>query len=91
MSLVTNGASKDRVSARLRLEQRMIDPNTNESYLDVLTLIAVALGVTLSTVVHNGTVQYYSIAASSTKSRANIVSYFSLFPLFSSKHLNYLD
>jgi len=91
VSLVKNGASKDRVSARLRLEQRMLDPNTNESYLDVLTLIAVALGVTLSTVVYNRTVQYYSIAASSTKSRGNIVSYFSLFPLFSSKHLNYLD
>lgn len=90
VSLIQNGASKDRVSARLRLEQRMIDPNTGDSYFDVLSLIAASLGVTLKTSTHND-VMYYLIEASSVKSRVLVVNYFSLFPLFSSKHLNYLD
>jgi hypothetical protein len=91
VSSVTTGAQKNRVSARLRLEQRTTDPNTGTSYLDILTSIASALGVTLATSIHNGGIEYYLISASSVKSRLIIVNYFTSFPLFSSKYLNYLD
>lgn len=84
-------AAKNRVAARLRLEQRQIDPKTGDSYLEVMTSIASALGVTLSNSIHNGNIEYFLISASSTKSRGIIVNYFSQFPLFSSKRLNYLD
>lgn len=90
VSLANAGALKNRVSARLRLEQRMTDPNTHVSYEDIMSSIATALGITLSMSIHNG-VQYYMLNASSTNSRALITSYFAQFPLFSSKHLNYLD
>lgn len=91
MSLISNGAGKDRVSARIRLEQRMTDPNTNESYNNIMDSIAKALGVRLSLSTHNAGVQYYFISASSVSARAAIASYFSSFSLFSSKRLNYLD
>lgn len=79
------------MSARLRLEQRKLDPNTGFSYLDVMMSIATALGVSLNSSRHNGNVDYFLISASSTKSRVIIVNYFTRFPLFSSKRLNYLD
>lgn len=82
----------------MRLEQRMNDPHTNESYLGIMTLIAKGLGVRLYSflifdqkLTHNGGVKYFSIAASSESARAIIVNYFSVFPLFSSRRLNYLD
>jgi hypothetical protein len=88
----TNGNSvKNRVAARLRLEQRKIDPRTGDSYLEVMTSIASALGVKLNNSVHNNSMEYFLISASSTNSRNIIVNYFTQFPLFSSKRLNYLD
>lgn len=88
----TNGNStKKRVAARLRLEQRKIDPNTGDSYLEIITSIAKALGVNLNNSIHNINMEYFLISASSTKSRDIIVNYFTKFPLFSSKKLNYLD
>lgn len=79
------------MSARLRLEQRKVDPYTGLSYLNAITSIAKALGVSLKSSRHNGNVEYFLISASSTKSRVIIVNYFTRFPLFSSKRLNYLD
>jgi len=88
----TDGNSiKNRVSARLRLEQRKLDGNTGNSYLEIMTAIASSLGVTLNNSIHNGNIEYFLISASSTKSRSIIVNYFTKFPLFSSKRLNYLD
>ena len=69
----------------------MTDPLTGLSYENVLGLTAVELRVTLSTTVNNTNIKYYAISASSTNSRHVIVNYFCLFPLFSSKRLNYLD
>lgn len=90
VSLVNNGALKDRVAARLRIDQRMLDPQTHASYFDIMSSIATSLGVTLKTVLRRHG-EYYQISATSTKSRAIIASYFAQYPLFSSKHLNYLD
>lgn len=91
VSQTSGGSSKNRVSARLRLEQHKVDPNTGVSYLNVMTSIATTLGVSLKISIHNGHVKYFLISASSTKSRLIIVNYFTKFPLFSSKRLNYLD
>jgi hypothetical protein len=46
------------VAARFRLEQRMFDPNTGESYQGIMMSIATALGVTLTTSIHNDNIQY---------------------------------
>lgn len=91
VSQTSGGSAKNRVSARLRLEQRKVDPNSGNSYLEVMTNIAVALGVSLNISIHNTDLEYFSINASSTNSRGKIVNYFTQFPLFSSKRLNYLD
>lgn len=91
VSQTSTGSIKNRVSARLRLEQRKSDPVTDASYSDILNAIATALGSTLSTSMHNGDREYFLISATSAKARANVVSYFTKYPLFSSKRLNYLD
>nr|AYE93199.1 LAGLIDADG homing endonuclease [Termitomyces sp.] len=91
VSQTSGGSPKNRVSARFRLEQRKLDPKTGDSYLNIMTSIATALGVSLNTSIHNDKVEYFLISASSTKSRSTIVNYFTQFPLFSSKRLNYLD
>jgi hypothetical protein len=129
VSQTSGGSSKNRVSARLRLEQRKVDPSTGVSYLNIMTSIATTLGVSLNISKHHlcppylqpkpssssvrerdvqlqtkqgkgdsalagdkgGSVEYFQVSASSTKSRIVIVNYFTRFPLFSSKRLNYLD
>ena len=37
---IENKAKKRQISCRLRIEQRMVDPITNESYFDILNKIA---------------------------------------------------
>ena len=91
VSQTSTGSIKNRVSARLRLEQRKFDPVTNASYSDIMNAIATGLGTTLSSSRHNGGIEYFLISATSAKARAKIVSYFTVYPLFSSKRLNYLD
>ena len=91
VSQTSTGKIKNRVSARLRVEQRKFDPVTNASYFDIMNAIATSLGTSLSISRHNNGLEYYNISASSAKSRANIVKYFTKYPLFSSKRLNYLD
>lgn len=84
------GHAKDRVEARFRLEQRMADPNTGDSYGPVLTLITDALGVKLNTIAHGGT-SYYIIALTSPAKAAILINYLDNYPLFTSKFLNYSD
>jgi hypothetical protein len=56
-----------------------------------MNAIATALGCTLSISTHNGGIEYFHIQASSANSRAILATYFSQFPLFGSKYLNYQD
>ena len=91
VSQTSGNSTKNRVAARLRIEQRKIDPITGESYLEVMSSIAKALGVNLNNSIHNVNMEYFLISGSSSKSREIIVNYFTNFPLFSSKRLNYLD
>lgn len=91
ISLIEFGALKNRVAARFRLEQRMYDPNTGESYQGIMMSIATALGVTLTTSIHNDNIQYWHISLSSLKARIILVNYLNEYLLFSSKLLNYID
>lgn len=89
---VENGAKKRKISCRLRIEQRMIYLKSNGSYYNVLNEIAAFLGCKLLTRKQISTNnEYYTLAASSRKSLLVIINYFEMFPLYSSKHLDYLD
>lgn len=87
-----DGAKKRKISCRLRIEQRMYEPLTKNSYLDVLTEISTLLNCNLNTRKQISTDnKYFIIAASSRKSLLTIMTYFKNFPLYSSKYLDYKD
>jgi len=89
---VENNAKKIKVSCRLRIEQRMLDPVTKISYFSVLNQIAKFLGCKLLTRKQLSTNnEYYTLAASNRKSLLVIINYLELYPLFSSKYLDYKD
>jgi len=86
------GALKRKVSCRLRIEQRMIEPVSKASYHDILSKIAEFLNCNLLTRKQLATGnEYYTLAATSRNSFIIITNYFETHPLFSSKHLDYLD
>jgi LAGLIDADG DNA endonuclease family protein/cytochrome c/quinol oxidase subunit I len=87
-----NNAKKRKISCRLRIEQRMCEPISKNSYSDVLTEIAELLDCNLKTrkQVSTGN-EYFNITASSRKSLLIILTYFKSFPLYSSKYLDYKD
>jgi hypothetical protein len=70
----------------------MYEPASKNSYFEVLTEIAKFLNCNLKTrkQITTGN-EYYNIAASSRKSLSIILDYFNLFPLYSSKYLDYKD
>lgn len=87
-----NGAKKRKISCRLRIEQIMLDPITNDSYSKGLTDISNFLNCTLLTRKQKSTGnQYYTLTASSRMSLDIIVNYLEKYPLFSSKYLDYKD
>lgn len=87
-----NNAKKRKISCRLRIEQRMLDPITNESYLKVLTDVSNFLNCSLLTRKQKSTGnEYYTLTASSKMSLEIIVNYLEEYPLFSSKYLDYSD
>jgi hypothetical protein len=87
-----NNAKKRKISCRLRIEQRMLEPITKHSYFDVLTEIALFLGCNLKTKKQISTGNlYFNVTASSRKSLLIIITYFKSFPLYSSKFLDYKD
>ena len=87
-----DGALKRKVSCRLRIEQRMIEPKTNASYFSVLSEIAQFLNCNLLIRKQLSTGnEYYTLAATSRNSLLIITNYFETFPLFSSKRLDYID
>lgn len=87
-----DGAKKRKISCRMRIEQRMLEPTTNESYHDILNQISLFLNCSLLTKTQKATNNtYYTLAASSKVSLAILIKYFSKYPLFSSKYLDYKD
>jgi len=91
VSLIKNGALKNRIAARFRLEQQQIDPKSLLSYSNLLSLISKILFVKLNTSIHNVNKKYFLISLSSQKSRFILVKYLDKYPLFTSKFLNYRD
>jgi hypothetical protein len=89
---VENKAKKRKISCRLRIEQRMLDPITGDSYLNILKNIAEFLNCSLLTRIQKSTGnEYYIITASSKISIDILVRYLDEFPLYSSKYLDYKD
>lgn len=87
-----NNAKKRKISCRLRIEQRMLEPISKSSYNDVLTDICKFLNCNLKIRKQKSTNnEYYTIAASSRKSLSIITTYFTYFYLYSSKYLDYKD
>ena len=85
-----NNAKKRKISCRLRIEQRMYEPVSKNTYFDVLTDIAKFLNCNLKTRKQTSTGnEYYILAASSRKSISIILTYFKSFSLYSSKYLDY--
>lgn len=87
-----NGAKKRKISCRLRIEQRMLDPITKDSYSKVLTDICNFLNCNLLTRKQKSTGnEYYTLTASSKISLDIIINYLEKYSLFSSKYLDYKD
>ena len=86
------GAKKRKISCRLRIEQRILDPTTNDSYFYILNQICLFLNCKLLTRTQKSTNNtYYTLTASSKVSLDIIINYFNKYPLFSSKYLDYKD
>ena len=76
----------------MRIEQRMLDPITNESYCDILNQICSFLNCNLLTKLQKSTGnRYYTLAATSKVSLTILIRYFNKYPLFSNKYLDYKD
>jgi hypothetical protein len=88
--LLSEGAAKDRVEVRFRLEQRMTDPKTGDSYKPILSVIAAAFNVVLNTSIHHG-VEYYIIAITSPVKHMLLISYLNNHRLMTHKYLNFID
>ena len=87
-----NNAKKRKISCRLRIEQRMLDPITKESYFKIMTEISNFFNCSLLTRKQKSTGnEYYTLTASSKLSLEIIVNYLDKYQLFSSKHLDYKD
>jgi len=70
----------------------MLDPITGNSYISILTSIAKFLNCNLLIRKQRSTgKEYYNLAASSKISLGIIIKYLEVYPLFSSKYLDYLD
>jgi hypothetical protein len=91
VSQIIKGSAKNRVAARFRIEQKLVDTYSNLAYEPIMKKIGSALNTNLNISMHNQGNKYWSIELSSNSSRAILVNYFSRFPLFSSKYLNYCD
>jgi hypothetical protein len=90
LSIRSGGTRPRRVTARFRLEQRMVDPKTGESYESVLLAIANYLGCKLNISTH-GETQYYIIELSTQTKLPLLVEYLAIYPLLTSKANNYRD
>lgn len=86
------GAVKRKIACRLRIEQRILDPSTKESYFYILNQICLFLNCNLLTKTQKSTGNtYYTLAGSSKVSLNIIINYFNKYPLYSSKFLDYKD
>lgn len=91
-SKIENEADKRKISCRLRIEQKMLDPITNNNYIDILTDISNFLNCSLKIREQKSTSnKYFILTASNKVSLKIILNYLEQYPLFSSKYLDYND
>jgi hypothetical protein len=89
---IENGAKKRKISCRLRIEQRILEPVTGEKYSYILTEISNFFHCSLLTRKQKSTGnEYYTLTASSKISLNIVKDYLEKYPLFSSKYLDYKD
>ena len=81
--------TKQRIACRFSIEQRMKDPITKLTYEDLFQTIAKFLNIKLNVRTQKNKRQYFVLSASSQNSLNIIISYFSNYPLYSSKFLDY--
>ena len=82
---------KRRVACRFRIDQRMHDPLTNESYEPLFKSIASFLGVNVTVVKKNTGKEYFNVTAKSRESISIVRNYLNMYPLFSSKYHDFKD
>ncbi len=83
--------SLKQIICKFSLEQRMIYPKTNESYNFILNKICLALNVKLNSRIREGLKDsYYIIRVENQNSIKLLIDYLDIYPLLSSKHLDFL-
>jgi hypothetical protein len=88
----TSLIKKRQTSCRFRLEQRMFDPITNESYEFLFKCIAKYLRVKLNTRKQTESGRsYFLVSMNSANSKKCLRAYLDKYPLLSSKFLDYKD
>jgi hypothetical protein len=80
-----------RIECRFILEQRKIDPMTQNSYENILKIIADFLSIKLNIIKRENNKEYYRITISSKKSLKILLKYLENNNLLSSKYLDYKD
>lgn len=83
--------SLKQIICKFALEQRMIYPKTNESYNFLLNKICLALNVKLQSRIREGKKDsYYIIRVENQNSIKLLIDYLDIYPLLSSKYLDFL-
>jgi hypothetical protein len=83
--------SLKQIICKFALEQRMIYPKTNESYNFLLNKICLALNVKLNTRIRvNIKKSYYIVKVENQNSIKLLIDYLDIYPLLSSKYLDFL-
>ena len=84
--------SLKQIICKFALEQRMIYPDTKESYIEILEKICLFLNVKLHVRIRkNYKNNYYLVRVENQNSINLLISYLDKYPLLSSKHLDYLN
>ena len=83
--------SLKQIICKFALEQRMIYPKTNENYNFILNKICLALNVKLHSKIRDSQKDsYYIIRVENQNSIKLLIDYLDIYPLLSSKHLDFL-
>lgn len=87
---ITEGKEKSRIAFRYRLDQRMYDPITKESYESILNMISTAFNTKLK-IVNKKQGSYYHISITSQESLIILIEYFQKYNLLGVKSLDYTN
>lgn len=87
---ITQTKKKSHIAFRYRLDQRMYDPLTQNSYKKCLLNITNTFNVNLK-IIERKKNSYYHISITKFTSLELLISYFNKFNLFGIKYLDYLD